>query len=208
MGSEGGDGVKWQPCVCGEVVIHAVNPDDRLVVGDTTHRLTGPCLTGMAGGVKLSLSDDLTWTTGEWERVEKYYVELNPGKEFTALYAKEQHDWRAAYRLKGLAAAGPSAVRPPRLSAEEISMGQYTVKDDDLINHPSHYTSSPAKCSKCEQPIECIDITRHMMFDPGNVVKYVWRRVFGGKAGEGDVEGLEKAVWYLQDEIKRLRGEA
>lgn len=80
-------------------------------------------------------------------------------------------------------------------------------RQPDLINHPPHYTSAPAKCSGCGKAIECIDITRHMMFDPGNVVKYVWRRVFGNKTEDGNVEGLRKAVWYLQDEIKRLEGE-
>lgn len=78
--------------------------------------------------------------------------------------------------------------------------------EPDPVDHPPHYTSSPAKCSGCGKPIECIDVTRHLMFDPGNVIKYVWRRYFGGKAGEDEIEGLRKAAWYLADEIKRLGG--
>jgi len=66
------------------------------------------------------------------------------------------------------------------------------------VDHPKHYTSSEAKCSKCGHPIECIDVTRHMSFNIGNVVKYVWRE--GLKNG---LEDLKKAAWYLADEIKK-----
>lgn len=70
------------------------------------------------------------------------------------------------------------------------------------IDHPPHYNQHPAKC-ECGKPIECIDVVRHMNFNLGNVVKYVWRADFKGST----VEDLEKAVWYLQDEIKRRKGE-
>jgi hypothetical protein len=62
----------------------------------------------------------------------------------------------------------------------------------DPINHPAHYTSGAARCP-CGRPIECIDITRHMDFVRGNVVKYVWRAGLKGSA----VEDLRKARWYL-----------
>lgn len=62
----------------------------------------------------------------------------------------------------------------------------------DAVNHPVHYTSHPAG-------IECIQVTEHMTFNLGNVVKYVWR--FDGKGG---VQDLKKAAWYLQREIERL----
>lgn len=68
----------------------------------------------------------------------------------------------------------------------------------DPVNHPKHYTNSPAVCSKCGQGIECIDITRHMGFNIGNAVKYLWR--FQDKGG---LEDLKKARWYLEDEIKQ-----
>lgn len=74
---------------------------------------------------------------------------------------------------------------------------------DDPVNHPSHYTSSPARCAKCNAPIECIDVTRHMGFDLGNAVKYIWR----ADLKENALQDLKKALWYLQDEImKRERG--
>ena len=65
----------------------------------------------------------------------------------------------------------------------------------DLVNHPSHYTSHPSG-------IECIEITRHMNFNLGNVIKYIWRA-----DQKGDLlENLKKARFYLDDEIKRLEG--
>lgn len=74
----------------------------------------------------------------------------------------------------------------------------------DLINHPPHYTSSPAKCAQCGAQIECIDVTRHLGFNLGNVIKYLWRESLKGVP----VEDLKKAAWYLADEIKKREGAA
>lgn len=70
---------------------------------------------------------------------------------------------------------------------------------DDIVNHPKHYNSSDAHCSACGIHIECIDVTRHMNFNIGNAVKYLWRY----KDKEG-VISLKKAMWYIQDQIKLL----
>lgn len=70
----------------------------------------------------------------------------------------------------------------------------------DKINHPDHYTSSPATCSACGHPIECIDVTQHMSFIRGNAVKYVWRADLKGQ----ELEDLKKARWYIDREIERL----
>lgn len=64
----------------------------------------------------------------------------------------------------------------------------------DKIN-PDHYKSHPSG-------VECIEITRHMSFNCGNAVKYIWRN--GLKDGNPSVQELKKAAWYLNDEIKRL----
>jgi Protein of unknwon function (DUF3310) len=69
----------------------------------------------------------------------------------------------------------------------------------DSVNHPPHYTSSPATCSACGQGIECIDVTRHMGFNLGNALKYLWRADLKGNA----IEDLRKAVWYINDEIAK-----
>lgn len=71
----------------------------------------------------------------------------------------------------------------------------------DPVNHPFHYTSSPAHCSQCGKTIECIDITEHMGFCDGNAVKYIWR---AGLKSANVVEDLRKAIWYIQREIERL----
>jgi len=68
----------------------------------------------------------------------------------------------------------------------------------DPINHPEHYNSSKAHC-ECGRKIECIDITRHLNFDLGNAIKYIWRCDLKGEP----IEQLKKALWYLNDEIKK-----
>jgi hypothetical protein len=68
----------------------------------------------------------------------------------------------------------------------------------DPVNNPPHYNSHPSG-------VECIEITRHMSFNLGNVVKYLWRA--GLKDQAPTVQDLKKAAWYLNDEIKRLGGD-
>lgn len=74
---------------------------------------------------------------------------------------------------------------------------------NDQVNHPKHYTSDPSG-------IECIDITRHRNFNIGNAIKYLWRAGLkedkDRKLIDKQVEDLNKAVWYLIDEIHRLGG--
>jgi Protein of unknwon function (DUF3310) len=69
----------------------------------------------------------------------------------------------------------------------------------DPVNKPRHYNISPAKCSACGHSIECIDVTRHMSFNLGNAVKYLWRW-----QEKGGLEDLKKSRWYLEDAIKDL----
>jgi hypothetical protein len=70
---------------------------------------------------------------------------------------------------------------------------------EDNVNHPRHYTSSESVCSSCGHSIECIDVVRHMGFNVGNIVKYLWR--FKDKNG---LEDLKKARWYLEDLINQF----
>lgn len=81
---------------------------------------------------------------------------------------------------------------------------EYAVVDHDPVHHPSHYTSSPAKCSGCGKTIECIDVTRWHSFNIGNVIKYLWRAELKG----APVQDLEKAAFYLADEIAKRKGAA
>lgn len=74
----------------------------------------------------------------------------------------------------------------------------------DVVNHPPHYTSDPSG-------VECITITRHRNFNVGNAIKYLWRAGLKVEANKTDeakqVEDLRKAVWYIEDEIKRLEAQ-
>lgn len=66
----------------------------------------------------------------------------------------------------------------------------------DPVNHPAHYTSDPSG-------IECIEITRHRNFNIGNAIKYLWRA--GRKDADAHVQDLQKAIFYINDEIARIR---
>ena len=73
----------------------------------------------------------------------------------------------------------------------------------DNVNHPQHYTWLKELCG-----IEVIDITRHMNFCCGNALKYTLRAGHKKDASltdtEKQIEDLNKAIWYLKDEIKRI----
>lgn len=63
----------------------------------------------------------------------------------------------------------------------------------DNVNNPKHYNSHPSG-------IECIEVIRHMNFNIGNAIKYLWRTDH-----KNGIEDLEKAAWYINDEIQRLK---
>ncbi len=67
--------------------------------------------------------------------------------------------------------------------------------EHDAVNHPKHYNSHPSG-------VECITVIRHMTLNIGNAVKYLWRN--GLKDIAPQVEDLKKAIWYINDEIKRI----
>ena len=76
-----------------------------------------------------------------------------------------------------------------------------TVKCDkevvnDPVNHPSHYTDTK---------IEVMDYIEDKGFNfaLGNVIKYVSRA--GRKDVDKTIEDLEKASWYLNREIERIK---
>lgn len=63
---------------------------------------------------------------------------------------------------------------------------------DDMISHPPHYKLGDR---------EVIEITEHLDFLSGNVVKYVCRA--GRKEGSSSLEDYLKARWYLDRLIAR-----
>ena len=64
----------------------------------------------------------------------------------------------------------------------------------EAVRSPRHYTSHPSG-------VECIQITRHMGFNLGNAMKYIWRADEKGEA----IQDLEKAAWYIDDEIMKRK---
>lgn len=85
-----------------------------------------------------------------------------------------------------------------------IADDEYELKDcsieisenSDSVSHPLHYASGWSNGA------EVIDLTEHLSFCAGNVVKYVCRA--GRKNPDKYVEDLEKARWYLDREIARV----
>lgn len=86
---------------------------------------------------------------------------------------------------------------------EYYEMANAFNQEIDMVNHPKHYTSDPSG-------VECIDITRHRNFNVGNAIKYLWRAGIKEDASKSikqkQIEDLQKAVFYINDEIKRLAG--
>ena len=64
------------------------------------------------------------------------------------------------------------------------------------VNHPDHYTYSG---------MEVIDVIEvfNLSFHLGNVIKYVLRA--GHKDPSKEIEDLEKARWYLNRYIEKLK---
>lgn len=63
------------------------------------------------------------------------------------------------------------------------------------VNHPKHYNEHPSG-------IECIDIVEGFNFNIGNAIKYLWR---SGLKSDNPIEDLEKAIWYCQRELERVK---
>lgn len=78
------------------------------------------------------------------------------------------------------------------------AMNDGLIQVNDPVNHPSHYTKGN---------IEVADFIadQKLNFDRGNAVKYVCRA--GSKDPEKEIQDLEKAIWYIEHEIKMLKGE-
>lgn len=60
--------------------------------------------------------------------------------------------------------------------------------------NPIHYKQHPSG-------IEAISVVEHFNFNLGNAIKYIWRSDLKHEDPDKD---LEKAIWYLQRELKRI----
>lgn len=77
---------------------------------------------------------------------------------------------------------------------ETADNDEFEVADDN-VNHPAHYNRGK---------IEVADFIadQQLNFNRGNAIKYICRAGFKGDM----VEDLEKAIWYLNHELKMLKG--
>lgn len=67
----------------------------------------------------------------------------------------------------------------------------------EQVNHPAHYTWHPAG-------IEAVAVCEAFNYNLGNAIAYIWRS--GGSVTKGEIEtDLEKAIWYIQRELERIR---
>jgi len=66
----------------------------------------------------------------------------------------------------------------------------------DEINKAKQY-------NQCPSGVECKDIAQHYSWCLGNVIKYIWRAKHKGT----EIKDLEKAQFYLYEEICRLKAE-
>lgn len=85
--------------------------------------------------------------------------------------------------------------RVDRFTSDTLGRGR--TMSSDNVSHPSHYADGWSNGA------EVIDLTEHLSFCAGNVVKYVCRA--GRKDRDKHVEDLEKARWYLDREIERTK---
>ena len=65
--------------------------------------------------------------------------------------------------------------------------------EKEQVNHPSHYNQGI-------EPIEVIE-RWDLNFNLGNVIKYTLRAPYK----ENMIQDLEKAKWYLERELQRLK---
>jgi len=92
-------------------------------------------------------------------------------------------------------------IRAKSLATQIGEAGAKAMKDAlppslDMVNHPPHYMAH-------KKGIECIDVIEECKdYNLANVMKYVWRVVFGTKNNQ--LQDLRKAHWYLTRAIDRM----
>ena len=83
---------------------------------------------------------------------------------------------------------------------EELSK---LIKSEHRVNHPSYY--------KDPSGVECITVARYRDFNIGNALKYLWRAGLKKEEGISDIdkqiEDLNKAIFYINDEINKLNND-
>ena len=115
------------------------------------------------------------------------------GRRFTAKTVQHVYEWCMDDIIKNLDERDFDFVRSSLVKPQVVS----TMPKDNPFSHPSHYTDGK---------IEVIDFIedKGLNFNRGNAVKYICRA--GKKDPTKEIEDLEKAMWYINHEIERLKG--
>lgn len=100
----------------------------------------------------------------------------------------------------------------PGMCGGSITVQEPKKRGEEIVDHPDHYKpSAPADRMKMivkrivdRGYIEVIDVIDawDLSFSKGSCLKYILRQ---GKKDD-DVTELEKAIWYLKNEIELLKG--
>lgn len=94
----------------------------------------------------------------------------------------------------------PEYYRKSKSNGHEVVNGEWLpVEQESNVEHPKHYNFGD---------IEVIDYIhdQNLDFNLGNAIKYISRA--GLKDENKKVEDLEKAIFYINDEIERIKGES
>lgn len=115
-------------------------------------------------------------------------------------HIKKQHPHAFAIKENRAAEAsvGMGGPEKPSLPPYPDLPDLRPIADGDkggAVMHPKHYNTHPSG-------VECKTIIRHMPFNSGCVVKYLWRE--GQKEGQTSARDFNKALFYLLDEMNRL----
>ena len=141
------------------------------------------------------------------ESTEDWYAQFKTPRDAIAhlkQHKKAGHDIGGAIKkIKKAYADLDTAIEPYVRSEEEKEQVRKIMRESrkldsaepDLVNHPPHYTSDPSG-------VEAITVLRHRNYNIGNAMKYLWRA--GLKNQETHIQDLQKAIFYINDEINRL----
>ena len=101
------------------------------------------------------------------------------------------------YRCERLSITNIEEIYEPCQYWEECinEVKEETVKEDDPVNHPKHYTDGRIEV------IEYIE-DKNLGFCLGNAIKYISRA--GKKEKDKEIQDLRKAMWYIERRIYEL----
>ena len=126
-----------------------------------------------------------------------YIMNLTEGKEYECLTVYEEWEKLLGINLVSVINDIDEVMDVGKWRFELAPIEEKIIKklsEPDPVNHPSHYTQGK---------YEVIDVIEdwNLGFNLGNAIKYI------GRAGHKDdiVQDLEKAKWYIEREIQRLK---